>query len=347
MATPSPLGRGLTLHGQTLRFHPPGQEAAVELLVGALPTAALEELIRWLLEQHPNPSTRRAYASSVGIWLAWCAARGVQPTAPDALHAAAWRDELSASSLAASTVRQRLSALRGLYNHWVTRGLLEAWQHPFLMIASPPPERAAHGGGLTPLLPDEALKLLLPYPARPGSLVAARDQVLLGLLYFAVLRRREAVELCVRGQRSGAGRRPGLLRDRDGLWIWTARKRSKWQEIPTHPHLQQYLTTYLRMAGLADDHEGPLLRPWGRGGFKRESLRPNSLYAVVRRRFREVGVQGSPQSLRASALTRYLKAGGELADAQQLAAHGSSDTTALYARYRERFKREDLLRLTP
>ena len=74
---------------------------------------------------------------------------------------------------------------------------------------------------------------------------------------------------------------------------------------------------------------------------------PNSLYGVVRRRFKELGVHGSPQSLRASALTRFVRSGGAIATAENLAGHQSIDTTALYARQRPRLTVDDVQWLTP
>src|SRR5260370_4692630 len=67
-----------------------------------------------------NPHTRRAYARAVGEFLNWCADAGVGSiTAVQPLHVATWI-ELQTQSHSASTVKQRLAAIRHLFDWLVT-----------------------------------------------------------------------------------------------------------------------------------------------------------------------------------------------------------------------------------
>lgn len=68
-----------------------------------------------------NPHTRRAYGRAVGEFLAWCESVGVT-SLPDVqpLHVASWI-ELEARQVSAPSVKQRLAALRHLFD-WLVIG---------------------------------------------------------------------------------------------------------------------------------------------------------------------------------------------------------------------------------
>jgi hypothetical protein len=67
-----------------------------------------------------NPHTRRAYARAASDFLAWCAGAGVTSiTAVQPLHVASWI-ELQMQTLAVLTVKQRLAAIRHLFDWLVT-----------------------------------------------------------------------------------------------------------------------------------------------------------------------------------------------------------------------------------
>ena len=74
-----------------------------------------------------NPHTRRAYARAASDFLAWCDAEvGLASiTAVQPLHVAAWIERLSREH-AAPTVKQRLAALRHLFDWLVTGQVLPA-----------------------------------------------------------------------------------------------------------------------------------------------------------------------------------------------------------------------------
>ena len=68
-----------------------------------------------------NPNTRRAYARSIGEFLGWCAQRGVSSIAAvQPLHVAAYIEELG-QTRSAPTVKQRLAAIRHLFD-WLVIG---------------------------------------------------------------------------------------------------------------------------------------------------------------------------------------------------------------------------------
>jgi site-specific recombinase XerC len=72
-----------------------------------------------------NPHTRRAYGRAVSEFLAWCEAAGVPSIAAvQPLHVATWL-ELETRERAAPSVKQRLAALRHLFD-WLVTGQVMA-----------------------------------------------------------------------------------------------------------------------------------------------------------------------------------------------------------------------------
>ncbi len=68
-----------------------------------------------------NPHTRRAYGQAVGAFLAWCEDAGVATLAAvQPLHVATWI-ELQTREHSAPTTKQRLAALRHLFD-WLVVG---------------------------------------------------------------------------------------------------------------------------------------------------------------------------------------------------------------------------------
>jgi integrase len=106
--------------------------------------------------------------------------------------------------------------------------------------------------------------------------------------------------------------------------------------MPCHHKLEAYLDTYIGALGLADDRQGPLFRSAiGRTG--RLSGRPMSrvdAWYMVRRRASDAGIE-TPigcHTFRATGITDYLTNGGRIEEAQRMAGHSNTKTTALYDR---------------
>jgi site-specific recombinase XerD len=84
-----------------------------------------------------NLHTRRAYARAAGEFLAWCAGAGVTSIkAVQPLHVASWI-ELQTQTHAAPTVKQRLAAIRHLFDWLVTGQIVPAQPGRFRAGAEP------------------------------------------------------------------------------------------------------------------------------------------------------------------------------------------------------------------
>jgi site-specific recombinase XerC len=98
---------------------------ALPALVAAAGERASMCFLEFFAANIRNPHTRRAYYRAAEEFLTWCAGVGV-PTiaAVQPVHVAAWI-EASTRELAAPSVKQRLAALRHLFD-WLVNGQARA-----------------------------------------------------------------------------------------------------------------------------------------------------------------------------------------------------------------------------
>jgi integrase/recombinase XerC len=98
----------------------PAPGLPVPALVAAAGDRARTRFLEFFAATIRNPHTRRAYSRAVEEFLAWCADAGVPSIAHVApLHVATWI-EAQTRELAAPSVKQRLAALRHLFDWLVT-----------------------------------------------------------------------------------------------------------------------------------------------------------------------------------------------------------------------------------
>ena len=120
------------------------------------------------------------------------------------------------------------------------------------------------------------------------------------------------------------------------LWVRLHEKGGKRHEMPCHHNLEAYLHAYLDGGGISADPKGPLFRTIGRttGQLTRTPLPQANAYAMIRRRAASAGIatKVGNHSFRATGITAYLKNGGTLEKAAQMANHASTRTTQLYDR---------------
>ncbi len=151
------------------------------------------------------------------------------------------------------------------------------------------------------------------------------------------------------------------------LGAWPGRKQSSpsWTEIRvtvrtrlwperywqacSHHNLETYLTAYIEGAGIGDDPKGALFRTIGRGTglLTRTPLPQANAYAMIGRRAASAGIATKlgNHSFRATGITAYLKNGGTLEKAAQMANHASTRTTQLYDRRREELSLDEVERI--
>jgi site-specific recombinase XerD len=280
-----------------------------------------------------NPNTRRAYAHAVGEFLTWCAQAGViSITAVQPLHVAAWI-ELQTQTLSAPTVKQRLAAIRHLFDWLVTAQVVP--HNPAASVRGP--SHTARQGKTPVLDPTEARQLLDSIDVTTP--IGLRDRALIGLMVFSFARVGAALAMRVED----------VYTQNKRLWVRLREKGGKPHEMPCHHTLEAYLDAYIEGAGISAEGKGPLFRTIQRGTGRLSStaLPQANAYAMVTRRARAAGLDTKigNHTFRATGITAYLKNGGTLENAAAMANHASTRTTQLYDRRREDITLDEVERI--
>ncbi len=280
-----------------------------------------------------NPNTRRAYARAADEFLTWCAEFGVPNLAAVApLHVSTWV-ELQMQKLAAPSVKQRLAAIRHLFD-WLVVGQVVP-HNPAASVRGPSHTSRT---GKTPVLdPSEARRLLDSIDvSTPAGL---RDRALIALMVFSFARIGAALGMKVEDAYTQNRR----------LWVRLREKGGKQHTMPCHHLLEEYLHAYLAETGIESDPKGPLFRTIGRGTGKLSihALPQANAHAMVRRRAQAAGIQTliGNHTFRATGITAYLKNGGTLENAAAMANHASTRTTQLYDRRRDEISLDEVERI--
>src|SRR6516164_2934891 len=229
-----------------------------------------------------NDNTRKAYGRSLGSFFAFLEEGGrvrVQDIGPrdvrDYLEAA------KANGLSTATLRQHLAAIRMLFDHLVTGGVLE--HNPALSVKAP---HQQVGKGKTPVLAAEETGELL-RSIDTDTVVGLRDRALIGVMVFTFARISAACGLNV----------ADIFHQQRRLWVRLHEKGGKFHEMPCHHTLEGYLCEYIERARLAEAGRVPLFqaiksRPYGRGEAELNGARLNRINAwqMVRRRAKDAGI---------------------------------------------------------
>ncbi len=292
--------------------------------------SALARFLRTLAARDASPHTQRSYATAIGVYLDWLAARGVDWRTPGRADLRAYLGELTAGR-ARSSVAQRLAAIRS-FHRWAARDGL-APGDPWGAIATPrQPGRLPRvleiddvGALLDIVTTDlaEAAHAGSPERVALATALALRDRALVETAYAAGLRISELAdaELGTLDLRRGELRVIGKGRkERIGLLGRPA-------QAAIADYLEDGRPTLLgrRTADSAPptqvflNHHG---EPLGVRGLR---------YRLDRLRRRAGLPDGvSPHTLRHSFATHLLDGGADLRVVQELLGHESLATTQVY-----------------
>ncbi|SAL85758.1 phage integrase family protein [Caballeronia choica] len=267
-----------------------------------------------------NPHTRRAYARAAGDFLSWCAGAGVRTiTDIQPLHVATWI-ELQTQTLSAPTVKQRLAAIRHLFD-WLVIGQIVP-HNPAASVRGPSHTTKK---GKTPVLDATEARQLLD-SIEVSTPIGLRDRALIALMVFSFARIGAALAMRV----------DDVYVQNRRLWVRLREKGGKQHAMPCHHTLEAYLHAYIEGTGLGGDAKGPLFRTIqrGTGRLSTTPLPQANAYAMVRRRALAAGIDTKigNHTFRATGITAYLKNGGTLENAASMANHASTRTTQLYDR---------------
>jgi site-specific recombinase XerD len=302
-------------------------------LISAAGDRAAYRFLEFFTAQIRNPHTRRAYVRAIGEFCAWLEVHGVSSIAAvRSIHVAAYVEELGRHH-AAPSVKQRLAAVRMMFD-WLARGGILPF-NPANAVRGP---KHVVKRGKTPVLaPDEARQLLDSIDV--STPVGLRDRALIGLMVYTFARIGAATAMRVED----------VYVQNRRLWVNLREKGGKAVALPCHHNLETYLHAYLDGTGITSDPQGPLFRTIGRGTgqLTRTSLPQANAYAMIQRRARGAGIRTKigNHTFRATGITAYLKNGGTLEKAALIANHASTRTTQLYDRRSDEVSLDEVERI--
>jgi site-specific recombinase XerD len=320
----------------------PGQSRAVAAELTGLsslpalfrPTpAAAARTLEFFTANIRNPNTRRAYSRAVAAFAAWCEAQGLLDLSTlRPIHVAAYVEQLQ-GQLAAPSVKQHLAALRVLFD-WLVVGQVIPF-NPANSVRGP---RHSVRKGKTPVLTAEEARAMLD-AIDCTTPVGLRDRALIGLMVYTFARVGAAIgmrveDVYIQGRRT---------------WVRLQEKGGKVHEMPCHHNLDEYVHAYLSIDGFDDDKKAFLFRSAkGRGGqLSSLPMSQADVYRMVVRRAAAASIDTKIgcHSFRATGITEYLRNGGKLEIAQQMANHESARTTGLYDRRQDQVSMNEIERI--
>ena len=279
-----------------------------------------------------NPHTRKAYARAAAEFAAWCAQQGIRELREvQPVHVAAWVETLQLR-LAAPSVKQRLAALRMLFD-WLVVGQVMP-SNPASVVRGP---KHSVKKGKTPVLAAEEARALLD-AIDISTPMGLRDRALIGLMVYtfarvgAVLKMR-LEDVYVQGRRT---------------WVRLHEKGGKEHEMPCHHNLDDYLHAYVEGAQLEGGKGWLFCSARGRSGqLSNQPMGQADVYRMIGRRAEAAGVRTKIgcHTFRATGITEYLRNGGRLEVAQQMANHESARTTGLYDRRNDQVSLDEVERI--
>jgi len=280
-----------------------------------------------------NPHTRRSYGRAVGDFCAWLEARGLRDiTHVNSFVVAAWVEHMQQEH-PAPTVKQRLAAVRMMFDWLATGGIMPF--NPATAVRGP---RHSLKKGKTPVLaPEEARQLLDSIDVTTP--IGLRDRALIGLMVYSFGRIGAALAMRVED----------VFTQQRRLWVRLHEKGGKEHVMPCHHNLEEYLHAYIEGCRLAEDPQGPLFRTIGRGTkeLTRTPLPQANAWAMIKRRALGAGIETKigNHTVRATGITAYLKNGGTLERAALMANHASTRTTQLYDRRSDEISLDEVERV--
>src|SRR3984885_5335702 len=157
-------------------------ESAFPMLIAAAGDRAQERFIEFFTANIRNRNTRRAYAQAVREFLAWCEDRRLPSiTAVQPVHVAGYIEELTRTR-SAPTAKQRLAAIRHLFDWLVVGQVMPV--NPASSVRGP--SHVVKRGKTPVLAPEEARRMLDVIDV--STHVGLRDRALIGLMVFSFAR---------------------------------------------------------------------------------------------------------------------------------------------------------------
>lgn len=281
-------------------------------------SAELGKAAALVLDAVGSDNTRRAYRRALlggkGVpgFLPWLASTG-EPMSKAAVNA--YRRQLEAAGMAASSINQALAAVRKLAAEAADAGLLPDAVASAVKAAPGVKARGVRSGNW--LSREDAQRLIeAPDPATLGGM---RDRVLLALMIGCGLRRDEAARVDL-----------AQIQQRDGRWA-IVDMRGKGGRVRTAPMPAWCKAAIDRWTAAAGITGGVVLRPVAKGGKVGDGpMTPQAVYLRVQRYADRLGLALAPHDARRTFAQLARKGGAPIEQIQLSLGHASIATTERY-----------------
>ena len=270
-----------------------------------------------------NPNTRRAYETDIkGFMVFTGIGRPEEFREATRAHVIAWRDDLTAQTLANDTIRRKLAALSSLFDYLCNRNAV--LHNPVLGVKRP---RSMNREGATPALGDHQVRALLEAPS-PETLKGKRDRAILSVLLYHGIRREELCKLKVED-----------VQQREGVThLRVEGKGDKVRYLPLHVTAQRLITVYLDAAGHKKELSGALFRPVKNNRTRTldKPLHTDAVYHLIKKYAKLTGASEAipkrlgPHAMRATAATNALQHEADIAKVQEWLGHADISTARIY-----------------
>lgn len=234
-----------------------------------------------------------------------------------------FRDTLMKEGLSPSTIARKMSSVRSFCEFLRGQGKLNI--DPFAGVKAPKVSVSEPTQAFTD---EEVRKMFKAASNQSKPYERQRDLIVLGLLFYAGLRRNEIVSLLFND-----------ISEMDGQLVIRVRgKGGKFRMVPAHPKLQELLLPQVATSPLwKNNGPTPLL-----------GISANTIYNIVKKYAKIVGVTRpvSPHSCRATAISQLLENGESPRNVADFAGHSSVNTTiGSYDKKRDGIKNSSAMKL--
>ena len=304
---------------------------AVPALIRDAGADTIRRFVEFFTANIRNPNTRSAYMRAVRRFCNWAESHKLLLSQIEPVIVAAYVEELQ-RQYSDLTVKQHLAALRMLFDYLVTGGILRV--NPAAAVKGP---KVVISKGKTPILSAAEARALLD-SIDTTTIAGLRDRALIALMVHTFARVGTALRMQVQDVR---------LSDRR-YWVRLHEKGGRHHEMPLHHNAEYYLLEYMTAAELHAQPASPLFRTIGRRrDLTSNAMHRNDALRMIKRRAIAVGVSHHlcSHSFRATGITEYMRNGGTLEKAQQMAAHASATTTQMYNRVEDRVTLDEVERV--
>lgn len=277
-----------------------------------------------------NKNTRRAYAEDVRQFCDWCDARKITLQQLEPIIIAGYIEQLQQAK-SKPTVKRHLAAIRMLCDYLVVGQIIP--MNPAASVRGP---KYTVRRGKTPILNEEQARELLD-SIDVSNLIGLRDRALIGAMVFTFGRVDAVTTMKVED----------YFQNGKKWWFRLHEKGGKLIEMPANHNAEEYLDAYLDAADLWSEKKAPLFQSIQNGKLTGNRMNQPDVFRMVRRRALAAGVEVKIgcHTWRGTGITVYLKNGGMIEKAQNMAGHESARTTGLYDRRDDEISLDEVERI--